>query len=193
MGKITNTKEVSIDKLKPYENNAKIHDDFQVEKLCESIKEFGFLNPCIIDEDYNVIAGHGRIEAVKKLGWEKVPCLFVEGLTEQQRKAYILADNKLSELAEWDIDLVSDELNELLKNGFEIDLTGFSEINIIDNEQSYIDDLLNNEFFGGEYESLTTGVTFQLPIEYKQKFENYVKEYTKSPLVELIIKEIEEN
>lgn len=126
MGKITKTCEVLIAELKPYERNAKIHNEYQLEKLCDSINEFGFLNPCIIDKEKNVIAGHGRIMAAEKLGWEKVPCVYVEGLTDEQRRAYILADNKLSELAEWDMDLVSEELSALKDEDFNITITGFS-------------------------------------------------------------------
>lgn len=131
MGKITKFEEVEIAKIKPYKNNAKIHTETQIEKLCQSIDEFGFLSPCLIDSEYNLIAGHGRVMAAQMIGWETVPCVFAEGLTEAQRKAYILADNKLSELAEWDKDLVSSELESLKDIGFDIDVTGFDIDNII--------------------------------------------------------------
>ena len=98
MAKIADVQEVSLEKLRPYERNAKIHDENQVEKIAESIKEFGFISPCLIDEENNIIAGHGRIMAAKKLGLETVPCVYIEGLTEAQRRAYILADNKLTEM-----------------------------------------------------------------------------------------------
>ena len=125
MGKATEYTRVTVDKLIPYVNNAKQHSDSQVTKIASSIREFGFLNPVLIDADYNVIAGHGRILAAKKLGLDEVPCLFVEGLSDAQRKAYILADNRLGELAEWDMDMVTSELEMLLDNDFDIDLTGF--------------------------------------------------------------------
>ena len=125
MAKIAEVQEVSLKDLKPYENNAKIHGKDQIEKLKRSIEEFGFLNPCLVDRDYNLIAGHGRVMAAQELGWETVPCVFVEGLTEEQRKAYILADNRLAELATWDDVIVQNELTELLDAGFDIDLTGF--------------------------------------------------------------------
>ena len=125
MAKIAGVQEVDVGLLKPYENNAKIHGDDQVEKICRSIQEFGFISPCLIDNDYNVIAGHGRIMAAKKIGMEKVPCLFVEGLTDEQRRAYILADNRLTELGEWDMDLVHFELGELQLGGFDVSITGF--------------------------------------------------------------------
>ena len=125
MGKATEYTRVEVDKLIPYVNNAKQHSDSQVTKIASSIREFGFLNPVLIDADYNVIAGHGRILAAKKLGLTEVPCLFVEGLTDAQRKAYILADNRLSELGEWDMELVMGELAELDELGFDTELTGF--------------------------------------------------------------------
>lgn len=125
MGKIAKVQEVTLSKLKPYEKNAKIHGPGQIEKLKDSINEFGFLTPCLIDEDFNLIAGHGRVMAAKELGMKSVPCVFVEGLTEAQRRAYILADNRLGELGEWDMDLVTEELKELEDMDFNIELTGF--------------------------------------------------------------------
>ena len=130
MGKATEYTRVAVDKLIPYVNNAKQHSDGQVTKIASSIREFGFLNPVLIDASYNVIAGHGRILAAKKLGLSEVPCLFVEGLTEAQRKAYILADNRLSELGEWDMNLVGLELGELDADGFDVDLLGFDNIDL---------------------------------------------------------------
>lgn len=131
MAKIDGVQEVSLELLKPYENNAKIHSETQVKQIADSISEFGFLNPCLIDKDFNIIAGHGRVMAAKKLGMETVPCIFVEGLTEAQRRAYILADNRLTELGEWDDSLVSAELSKLKEDGFDIQLTGFDIDDII--------------------------------------------------------------
>lgn len=125
MAKIDGVQEVSLELLKPYENNAKIHSETQVKQIADSISEFGFLNPCLIDKDFNIIAGHGRVMAAKKLGMETVPCIFVEGLTEAQRRAYILADNRLTELGEWDFDKVQLELRELADMNFDVELTGF--------------------------------------------------------------------
>ena len=125
MAKIADVQEVSLEKLRPYERNAKKHGAGQIEKLKASILEFGFLTPCLIDSDYNLIAGHGRVMAAKELGIKTVPCVFIEGLTDEQRRAYILADNRLGELGEWDMELVFDELAELDDLGFDIELTGF--------------------------------------------------------------------
>ena len=125
MGKIAEVQEVTLTDLIPYANNAKIHSEDQIIKIASSIREFGFLNPVLIDKEKNIIAGHGRVEAAKKLELETVPCVYIEGLTEAQRKAYILADNRLGELAEWDMDLVNIELESLRDMDFDIELTGF--------------------------------------------------------------------
>lgn len=113
MGKVTRMEEVDVDRLKPYEKNAKIHGDDQIEKLCESIREYGFISPVLIDSNMNVIAGHGRLMAAKKLGMRKVPCQFIEGLSDAQRRAYILADNRLNEYSEWNLEAVAGEIESL--------------------------------------------------------------------------------
>lgn len=121
--KITN-KNIAV--LIPYANNAKKHPEEQVSKIAASIKEFGFNNPILIDKDNGVIAGHGRLLAAKKLGLEEVPTICLDHLTEAQKKAYILADNRLGEIhTEWDMGLVNLELENLLELDFDIDLTGF--------------------------------------------------------------------
>ena len=129
MGKIAEVQEVTLEKLIPYANNAKKHPQDQIDLIVRSIKEYGFLNPCLIDRDFNIIAGHGRVLAAKQMGMDKVPCLFVEGLTEAQYKAYVLADNKLTEMGEWDMELVMSELTDLQDMDFDISLTGF-ELNV---------------------------------------------------------------
>lgn len=113
VAKVGKVQEVEIDRLKPYEKNTKIHSEEQVEKLCRSIEEFGFVNPVLIDSEMNVIAGHGRLMAAKRLGMKKVPCLYVDGLSEKQRRAYIIADNRLGEYSEWNLELVAEEIGDL--------------------------------------------------------------------------------
>ena len=125
MAKIAKVQEVAVSLLKPYEHNAKIHGAEQIQKLKDSILEFGFLTPCLIDQEYNLIAGHGRVEAAKSLGMDKIPCVFIEGLTEAQKRAYVLADNRLGELGEWNMDIVDEELADLFESGFFVDVTGF--------------------------------------------------------------------
>ena len=90
---------IAIDKLIPYANNARTHSDEQIKKIQASLREFGFVNPVLIDKDCGIIAGHGRVEAAKREGMKEIPCVWVEHLTDAQKKAYILADNKLAEAA----------------------------------------------------------------------------------------------
>lgn len=139
MAKIGKVQEISIKYLNPYSKNAKKHSNEQVDKICASIKEFGFLNPVLIDEEKNIIAGHGRVMAAEKLGMEKVPCLNVEGLSEEQYRAYVLADNRLTELGEWDMTLVNAELLDLKDSGFDINLTGFSIDDITFDDSDFIE------------------------------------------------------
>ena len=124
---------VDIDKLVPYVNNARTHSAEQIAKLRSSLREFGFVNPVIIDRDYGVIAGHGRIAAAKEEGIRKVPCVFVDHLTEAQKKAYILADNRMAMDAGWDEDLLRVEMEALQAYDFDLSLTGFdtTELNAL--------------------------------------------------------------
>lgn len=117
----------NVDDLIPYVRNARTHSPEQVQRLAGSIKEFGFINPIIISEDGGVLAGHGRIMAANKLGIKQVPCIVETYLTESQRKAYILADNRLALDAGWDDEMLKVELNELKDMDFDLDLIGFNE------------------------------------------------------------------
>lgn len=123
---------VSIDKLVPYINNARTHSPEQINKLRSSLREFGFINPIIIDRDFNVIAGHGRLEAAKAEGIEKVPCVFADFLSDAQRKAYILADNRMAMDAGWDEELLRIEIESLQGSDFDVSLTGFDEKELAD-------------------------------------------------------------
>ena len=118
---------VSLDKLIPDPRNARTHPPHQVARLVGSIKEFGFLQPVIINEDNRIIAGHGRVEAARAAGLEKVPCIQVDHLSATQERAYVLADNKLAQMAEWDLDMLANEVKELQGLDFDLDLTGFTE------------------------------------------------------------------
>lgn len=145
-GNMRRYENVSIEKLIPYKNNAKIHDEKQIEQIAKSIKEFGFINPVLIDENYQIIAGHGRILGAKRLGMEEVPCLFVEDLTDKQKRAYILADNRLTELGKWDKELLKVELEALNDADFDITLTGFELEDFIDFSD------IGDEYYGDERE-----------------------------------------
>ena len=133
MGKTTTDMQlVPIGKLVPYANNARTHSPEQVTKLRSSLREFGFINPVIIDRDYGIIAGHGRVLAAKAEGITDVPCVFVDHLTEAQKKAYILADNRYAMDAGWDEEMLRVEIEALQGMDFNIDLTGFDEKELAD-------------------------------------------------------------
>jgi DNA modification methylase len=117
--------QISIADLIPYVNNSRTHSDEQVAQIAASIREFGFNNPILIDKDNGIIAGHGRVQAARKLNLETVPCIRLEHLTETQRKAYIIADNRLALNAGWNEELLTIELNDLLADGFALDILGF--------------------------------------------------------------------
>ena len=133
MGKTTTEMQlVPLSRLVPYVNNARTHSPEQLTKLRSSLREFGFINPVIIDRDFNVIAGHGRIAAAKEEGITEVPCVFVDYLTEAQKKAYILADNRMALDAGWDEELLRIEIESLQGADFDVSLTGFGEDEIAD-------------------------------------------------------------
>ena len=121
----TEMKLVALDKLIPYANNARTHSPDQINKLRSSIREFGFINPIIIDRDYGVIAGHGRITAAREEGITELPCVFADHLTEAQKKAYIIADNRMALDAGWDEEILRVEIESLSEMAFDLSFTGF--------------------------------------------------------------------
>lgn len=130
MGKEMQYYLADINDLIPYIRNARTHSESQIAQIAASIKEFGFLSPILIAEDNTILAGHGRLAAARKLGLTKVPCVKESHLTETQRRAYIIADNKLSLNAGWDEDILAIELSELQGADFDLDLLGFDEIEL---------------------------------------------------------------
>lgn len=117
----------SIDDLIPYAMNSRTHSDEQINQIASSIKEFGFTNPVLIDETGGIIAGHGRVMAAKKIGLIDAPCIILEGLTEAQKKAYVIADNQLPLNAGWDLDVLRLEIETLKDFDFDLDLIGFDD------------------------------------------------------------------
>lgn len=119
-----------IERLIPYANNSRTHSDEQVAQIAASIREFGFTNPILIDDADGIIAGHGRVLAARKLGLEELPCIRLSHLTEAQRRAYVIADNKLALNAGWDEELLAVELSSLREVGFDLGLIGFDAASI---------------------------------------------------------------
>ncbi|MCL2509428.1 MAG: site-specific DNA-methyltransferase, partial [Oscillospiraceae bacterium] len=137
---------VAVDRLIPYARNARTHSKEQILQLRSSLREFGFVNPVLIDGDFNIIAGHGRIMAAKEEGIAEIPCVFVEHLTDAQKKAYILADNRLAMNAGWDEELLALEFGELRDLGFDLELTGFDAGEIEKLVASDSDDIQDDDF-----------------------------------------------
>lgn len=144
---------ININKIKPYDKNARLHSSEQIKQIMESIKEFGFTNPLIIDTDCNLIAGHGRLEAIQQLNRVdfkdspilELPCVEVSGLSENQKRALIIADNKIAENATWDFEILKEEIEDLELANFNLELLGFA--------QESIDAILSgddNSFWQGE-------------------------------------------
>lgn len=117
----------SIGELIPYINNSRTHSESQVQQVAASIKEFGFTNPILIDEGNGIIAGHGRLMAAQLLGLDEVPTITLEGLTEAQRKAYVIADNQLALNAGWDFESLRIEVDRITEFDFDIGLLGFDD------------------------------------------------------------------
>ena len=153
-------KELKTDDLIPYINNSRTHDESQVNQIAASIKEFGFLNPVIVDGEHGIIAGHGRVMAAKKLGLMTIPCLEAGHLSEAQKKAYIIADNKLALNAGWDDSILRVEFESLRELDFDLTLTGFSLDELSDFE---IEEL------APEYEEDADGEVIEPPAEPKTK------------------------
>lgn len=138
-----------IDELIPYARNSRTHSEAQVAQVAASIREFGFTNPVLIDADGGIIAGHGRVLAARKLGLKTVPAIRIDYMTEAQKRAYVIADNKLALNAGWDDELLALELGDLKDEGFDLSLTGFSDDElarlVIDAEETGMPDLASGD------------------------------------------------
>ena len=137
MQKITEISQVNISDLQPYERNSRVHSEIQIEQIKNSINQWGWTIPILVDENYVVLAGHARLEAGKQLNIEQVPCMIAKDWTEQQKQAYIIADNKLAENSTWDMGLFYTELKKLNDDGFDLKFIGIDDIS--DVSQSDID------------------------------------------------------
>lgn len=123
----TTIEQLAVDALVPYARNSRTHSDAQIAQVAASIREFGFTNPVLIDGAGGIIAGHGRVMAARSIGLAQVPCIRLGHLTEAQRRAYVIADNKLALMAGWDDDVLASELRDLQAMDFDLELTGFSD------------------------------------------------------------------
>ena len=170
-----------IDELIPYKNNPRKNDN-AVEYVKNSIRDFGFKVPIVISENNIVVAGHTRLKAAKELNLDRIPCIVADDLTEEQIKAFRLADNKVSEFSKWDFDLLNSELD-----GLDIDseLYGFFEDDEFD--ISYIDELNENGFSNTNGQNDYFSISFSFPIEKEKEINDYIDEVSKEKIVEDII------
>ena len=151
--------------LIPYINNSRTHSDQQVQQVAASIKEFGFTNPILIDEDSGIIAGHGRLQAAQMMGMDEVPTITLEGLTEAQRKAYVIADNKLALNSGWDDELLKVELEILSDLNFDLDILGWDVLPDFKGEVDY--SILDDDDLDDELEGMTDDVKKAIQIEFE--------------------------
>ena len=151
--------------LIPYVNNSRTHSDQQVQQVASSIKEFGFTNPILIDEDGGIIAGHGRLMAAQKLGLDEVPTITLEGLTEAQRKAYVIADNKLALNSGWDDELLKVELESLSDLDFDLDVLGWDVLPDFKDDIDY--SILDEDDLDLELDGMTEDVKKAIQIEFE--------------------------
>lgn len=153
--------------LIPYINNSRTHSDEQVKQIAASIKEFGFTNPILIDESKGVIAGHGRLLAASKLALAEVPTIVLEGLTEAQRKAYVIADNKLALNAGWDFEMLTTDIARLQEMDFDVSLLGFGQAELETLLGDSIDMSILDELDDDEVELFEENVRKAIQIEFE--------------------------
>ena len=185
---------INISDIKPYANNARTHSTQQIEQIVKSIKEFGFTNPLLIDNDCNLIAGHGRLEAIRWLNnfdykdkpITQLPAVIVSDLSDTQRRALVIADNKIALNAGWDLDILKDELESLENENYDMDLLGFSDSEISEILGSNIDyDSLSDDFtIPSNEKSDFKQITITLKTEHAEAILYFQKENQKTSLAD---------
>ena len=176
---------MQLDDIIPYENNPR-HNEEAAETVANSIKEFGFKNPIIVDKNNVIIAGHTRLKAAYKLGLKEAPVIVASDLTEDQVKAFRLVDNKTSELAAWNFEKLEAELANI-----DLDMSVFS-FEEVERDYNHIDELLENGFGGSDDKREADVYTISLSFdkEYEETLKDYISENGKQPLVDLVLKEV---
>jgi len=155
----------SLEELIPYAMNSRTHSDSQISQIAASIKEFGFLNPVIIDNKNGIIAGHGRVMAAKKLGLDQVPTIEAGHLTDAQRKAYIIADNKIALNSDWDDQILKIELEHLTELDFDLSILGWDVLPEFSDDVNY--EILEDDDVEQQMTSMTDGVKKAIQIEFE--------------------------
>ena len=183
--------EKGLEELKPYENNPRVNDD-AVEFVANSIKEFGFKVPIVVDKDGVIVAGHTRYKAAESLGMKKVPCIIAEDLTDEQVKAYRIADNKVADRAYWDNEKLGKEISEIMDD---VDMTDFGfgafELDMLttDMEPEGYDEEVEHEYSGNEQEYLAKR---RVIISYKPEEEEEVKKLLGLDEINKVVYDVEE-
>jgi ParB-like chromosome segregation protein Spo0J len=168
---------LDLELLIPYVRNSRLHSEQQVAQIAGSIKEFGFTNPVLVDEANVIIAGHGRVLAAQRLGLEKVPCIRLDYLTEPQKRAYVIADNRLALAADWDHEMLSVEMKELKEHEFNLDLLGFddSELTSILNE-GWASDIKGIEQAGSHTDGIKKTIRVEVDAENNERASTLIRE-----------------
>lgn len=167
-----------VDDLIPYARNARTHSDEQVAQLAASIKEWGWTTPVLIDEDGEIIAGHGRVMAARKLGIKEVPTMTASGWSKAQKQAYVLADNQLPQNAKWDDDMLALELNDLEEMNFDLSLLGWGE-NLPEFAEMPDYSVLEDEEMSDQLDEMASGVKKAIQIEFESEHYEDAQELVK--------------
>tara|TARA_B100000214_G_scaffold362500_1_gene326999 strand:+ start:120 stop:725 length:606 start_codon:yes stop_codon:yes gene_type:complete len=179
----------NLERLIPYEKNAREHSVEQVAQIAASIVEFGFLNPILVDSNDGIVAGHGRLSAAKELALDVVPVVVLDHLTENQKKAYVLVDNKLAENATWNEDLLAEEIIKLNLQDFDLNILGWSDEELEALQQdgwaSDIDDPASD---GEHMDAIKARIVVELDAENKDKVIDAINDYCESNEVAIEIK-----
>ena len=179
----------NLERLIPYDKNAREHSTEQVAQIAASISEFGFLNPILVDSNDGIVAGHGRLSAAKELALDVVPVVVLDHLTENQKKAYVLVDNKLAENATWNEDLLAEEIIKLNLQDFDLNILGWSDEELEALQQdgwaSDIDDPASD---GEHMDAIKARIVVELDAENKDKVINAINDYCESNEVAIEIK-----
>jgi len=158
-------KQTQIDKIFPYPNNSRYHSEKQIQQIAKSIEKFGFNNPIQVDENAMILSGHGRLFAAQSLGLEDVPKITIKGLSDTEKQAYVIADNKLGLNSSWDDTLLEQEIEALREEGFDLDLLGWDVVPDFAGDLDY--SILDDNEIDNELQEMTKNVKKAIQIEFE--------------------------
>jgi ParB-like chromosome segregation protein Spo0J len=160
-----------------YENNSRTHSDDQIRQIRDSITEFGFTNPLLVDEQSRLIAGHGRLQAAMELDLEMVPTIVLEGLSDTQKAAYVIADNKLALNAAWNMEILMQEIQNLQEDGFDVDLLGFdpSELQAEELDYGLLEDIDTEQELRNMNENVMRGIQIEFEQQHYEEAQELIK------------------